>query len=236
MYAYIHAYVGMMYVYKHTHTDTLQAIPFIYKHTWYCLPPISKDIFKTIYVCMYICIYIRIHIYTHIYTAKQMNDLTVIHTYKRTTFLTICQMQGSTYVLAAIWGVLSLQYTHCLPWQTPPTCILSCQPHATTHSTWSDVRPWNTPAGSVVTCVICTLLLRHTQGESGEVAASSVCAEHCGALPHKHACKNGLWHPVCQPARCTWHNHACLVMANIIMLSYAFSVGTVVCSWAGTLQ
>ncbi len=131
------------------------------------------------------------------------------------------------YGLAAIWGVSSLQYTHCLPWQTPPTCILSRQPHATTHSHSSDVRPWNTPAGSVVIWLLSRRLLRHTHRVRVVKRLPHACAQSIAALSltSMHArmvvgiqVANQADMRSC--ARCTWHNHACLVMANILMPAF----------------
>jgi hypothetical protein len=210
MYRCMHTYIHtseFMDVYKYTHTQT--HCKQSHRHTHikaYILYNTHTHTNICIYIYIYICIYVYIHIYIYIYTHTQnTDDPMVVHTHAHTSFPTTCQMQDSTYVLEAIWGVSSLQYTHCLPWQTRPTCILSSQPHATTHSSRCDVSPWNTPSGSAVIWLPPTNLLRHTQGESGEAAASRVRAVHRDALPQKHACKNGLWHPLCKPGK-----YACL--------------------------
>jgi hypothetical protein len=46
------------------------------------------------------------------------------------------------------------------------TCTASRHPHATTHRYWSDVRPSNTPAGSVVIWLLWRYLLRHTRAHA----------------------------------------------------------------------
>ncbi len=104
-----------------------------------------------------------------------------------TSFLATCQAQHPAYVLAAIWRVLSLQYTHCPPSHTRPTCIASRQPHATTHSHWSDVRPWNTTAGSVVIWLLWRYLLRHTH------KVSTFARSACWRAPSE---------------ACSWHTYA----------------------------
>jgi hypothetical protein len=102
-----------------------------------------------------------------------------------TSFPAACQVQHPAYVLAAIWRVLSLQYTHCPPSRTRPTCIASRQPHATTHSAWSDVRPWNTPSDSVMIWLLSRYLLRHTRRVSTFAhcacwrAPSQACSRMC---------------------------------------------------------
>jgi hypothetical protein len=70
------------------------------------------------------------------------------------------------------------------------------QQRPTTHSVRSDVRPLNTSSGSVMIWLLLSILLRHTQGESGEAAASRGHTVHSDALLDKQAwdtyvCENG---------------------------------------------
>ncbi len=121
---------------------------------------ISIHTYIHIYICMYLCIYMYTKTLSYEHTPHwQHHGPAYIHTQRISHYI---QTSTSTHVLAAIWGLLSLQYTHCLPSKTRPTCIASRQPHATTHSVWSDVRPWNTSAGSAVIWLPKRLLLRHT--------------------------------------------------------------------------
>jgi hypothetical protein len=117
------------------------------------------------------------------------------HAWPHTSFPATCQVQHP----ASIWGVLSLHYTHCLPSQTRRTCIASRQPHATTHRYWSDVRPWKTPAGSVVIWLLLRNLLRRTHRVS--TFARSAC-----------------WRPPSEA--CSWHTYAPLGAFVVPWLSF----------------
>jgi hypothetical protein len=153
--------------------------------------------FEYISMCVYMYKYtlsICIHVFTHTHCTQHTahsgrpHGRTCMTTH--TAFPATCQAQHPAYVLAAIWRVLSSQYTHCPPSRTCPACIASRQPHATTHSLWSDVRPWNTPSGSVVIWFVKRYLRRHTHRVRvvRQQTYASLRAVRVDALHQKHAC------------------------------------------------
>ncbi len=106
--------------------------------------------------------YIHIHVHIEIHTASytHIHSTQTLHwSYKHGSTLHVsdhisaqtvrrmiqrmCLQPSETYSACSI-------HTACHGKQTCPTCVVSRQPQALTHRNCSDVRPWNTPTGSVV--------------------------------------------------------------------------------------
>ncbi len=175
-----------------------------------------------------ICV-LCVHTHTHIYAC------TLTPTHNNLTLATTCATQDSTYALAAIWGVMHIAHTACHDQHAPH--VHASHPHPTTHSSWSDVRPSNTPKGSVVIWLPESSLLRHahthtyTHTHRGWVVKQLPhTLVHFDAFSQWHECNNGLFQQTYTTHVLTVYVLDTRALANMIMLAFKSRKSMSICT------
>ena len=141
-----------MVLYTHVHMNVRQSSAKMVHQTIYVCTYMHTSVNMCIHMCMYI-LYIYMHTHTHAHTRTNTatHCYTLIHAFKQPShFLLHVLHRLQRMCLQPPEACPPCKYTHCPTSHTCATCIQTSHTHAATHKVESDVRPWNTPAGSVV--------------------------------------------------------------------------------------